>query len=224
LPPGARCHSSGETPILFDVVCQEPVQQRLLHGNLFRRATEGVDETVYPGLPEVALRDVGPLDRRPDIDQRGEFSERGVIVIGGDGFVRRDLEGGAGLIGTIDVGLEAEVAGARDVVRDVVSVGVLNPALRVKSARTAVVEVQVIPGPRERPSGFVGFVTNPAPAFLLAASALPCAATRAPPGCPLRCGPAFRYSCESRRSLPFSPVHDFSFRFAVLREAVSLDR
>jgi YbbR domain-containing protein len=42
------------------------------------------------------------------------------------------------------------VAGASGVVREVVSVGLLNPLLRVKSSRTAAVEVQILPGPRER--------------------------------------------------------------------------
>jgi len=42
------------------------------------------------------------------------------------------------------------VAGASGAVREVVSVGVLNPSLRVKNSRTAAVEVQIVPGPRER--------------------------------------------------------------------------
>jgi YbbR domain-containing protein len=42
------------------------------------------------------------------------------------------------------------VAGARDTVTQSVTVGVLNPALRVRHPRLAKVEVQIVPGPRER--------------------------------------------------------------------------
>jgi YbbR domain-containing protein len=42
------------------------------------------------------------------------------------------------------------VAGARDTVTQSVTVGVLNPTLRVRNPRMAVVQVQIVPGPRER--------------------------------------------------------------------------
>jgi YbbR domain-containing protein len=42
------------------------------------------------------------------------------------------------------------VAGARDTVTQSVTVGVLNPALRVRNPRLAQVQVQIVPGPRER--------------------------------------------------------------------------
>lgn len=42
------------------------------------------------------------------------------------------------------------VAGATAPVSETVTIGMLNPALRVKNPRTATVRVQVIPGPRER--------------------------------------------------------------------------
>jgi YbbR domain-containing protein len=42
------------------------------------------------------------------------------------------------------------VAGAKDAVRETVSLGVLDPALRLKSTRSAVVTVQVVPAPLER--------------------------------------------------------------------------
>ena len=42
------------------------------------------------------------------------------------------------------------VAGARDRVRETVTVGLLDPALRLKSARAATVTVQVLPAPLER--------------------------------------------------------------------------
>jgi YbbR domain-containing protein len=42
------------------------------------------------------------------------------------------------------------VAGARDTVTQSVTVGVLNPALRVRNPRVAQVQVQIVPGPRER--------------------------------------------------------------------------
>jgi len=42
------------------------------------------------------------------------------------------------------------IAGAREAVRETVSLGVLDPALRLKTARSAVVTVQVVPAPLER--------------------------------------------------------------------------
>jgi YbbR domain-containing protein len=42
------------------------------------------------------------------------------------------------------------VAGARDRVRETVTIGLLDPALRLKSTRAAVVTVQVLPAPLER--------------------------------------------------------------------------
>ena len=42
------------------------------------------------------------------------------------------------------------VAGARDTVTQSVTVGVLNPMLRVRNPRVASVQVQIVPGPRER--------------------------------------------------------------------------
>jgi YbbR domain-containing protein len=42
------------------------------------------------------------------------------------------------------------VAGARETVTQSVTVGVLSPTLRVRNPRTAVVQVQIVPGPRER--------------------------------------------------------------------------
>ena len=43
------------------------------------------------------------------------------------------------------------VAGARDRVRQTVNVGVLDPALRLKTMRSAVIEVEIVPAPAERP-------------------------------------------------------------------------
>jgi YbbR domain-containing protein len=45
------------------------------------------------------------------------------------------------------------VAGATAPVNETVTVGMLNPVLRVKNPRTATVRVQIIPGPRERTFG-----------------------------------------------------------------------
>jgi YbbR domain-containing protein len=42
------------------------------------------------------------------------------------------------------------VAGARETVTQSVTVGVLNPTLRVRNPRMAVVQVQIVPGPHER--------------------------------------------------------------------------
>jgi YbbR domain-containing protein len=42
------------------------------------------------------------------------------------------------------------VAGARERVRETVTVGLLDPALRLKSTRAAIVTVQVLPAPQER--------------------------------------------------------------------------
>ncbi|MGE5245304.1 MAG: YbbR-like domain-containing protein [Betaproteobacteria bacterium] len=42
------------------------------------------------------------------------------------------------------------VTGAREPIRDVVSIGFLDPELRLKGPRTATVSVQVLPGPEER--------------------------------------------------------------------------
>jgi YbbR domain-containing protein len=42
------------------------------------------------------------------------------------------------------------VAGARDTVIQSMTVGVLNPTLRVRNPRVALVQVQIVPGPRDR--------------------------------------------------------------------------
>jgi YbbR domain-containing protein len=42
------------------------------------------------------------------------------------------------------------VAGARDTVTDTVTIGFLDPTLRLKSARQATVRVEILPGPVER--------------------------------------------------------------------------
>ncbi|PYR28089.1 MAG: hypothetical protein DMF92_14960 [Acidobacteria bacterium] len=42
------------------------------------------------------------------------------------------------------------VAGARERVRETVTVGLLDPALRLKNTRAAIVTVQVLPAPSER--------------------------------------------------------------------------
>jgi hypothetical protein len=48
-----------------------------------------------------------------DVDLSGEGGERRLVVIGGDGLVRGDLEGRALRIGTVDVGPEAEAGGGQ---------------------------------------------------------------------------------------------------------------
>jgi YbbR domain-containing protein len=42
------------------------------------------------------------------------------------------------------------VAGAKEAIKETVSLGLLDPALRLRSARSAVVTVQVVPAPLER--------------------------------------------------------------------------
>ena len=47
-----------------------------------------------------------------DVDRGGEGGEGGLVVIGGDGLVRRDLEGGALRVGAVDVGAKPSRAAA----------------------------------------------------------------------------------------------------------------
>ena len=74
---------------------------------------------------------VGPMTADP----------QAVEVIGPESLVKRVTE-----VLTEPV----PIAGAREAVRETVSLGVLDPALRLKSARSAVVTVQVVPAPLER--------------------------------------------------------------------------
>jgi YbbR domain-containing protein len=74
---------------------------------------------------------VGPLSAEP----------RAVEVIGPDSAVKRATE----------VVTEAvSVAGASTHVKHVVNLGLLDPALRLKSARSAMITVQILPAPLER--------------------------------------------------------------------------
>jgi YbbR-like protein len=74
---------------------------------------------------------VGPMTAEP----------RTVEVIGPESMVRRVTE-----VLTEPV----TVSGAKEAVEETVSLGLLDPALRLKSARSAVVTVQVVPAPLER--------------------------------------------------------------------------
>jgi hypothetical protein len=74
---------------------------------------------------------VGPLSSEP----------RAVEVIGPDSAVKRATE---------VVTEPVTVAGARTHVKQTVIIGLLDPALRLKSARSATVTVQIVPAPSER--------------------------------------------------------------------------
>ena len=74
---------------------------------------------------------VGPLSAEPRV----------VEVIGPDSAVKRATE---------VVTEPVSVAGASTHVKQAVVLGLLDPALRLKTARTAMVTVQIIPGPVER--------------------------------------------------------------------------
>jgi hypothetical protein len=64
-----------------------------------------------------------------------------VEVIGPESAVKR---------GTEVLTEPVSVAGARTEVKDTVSLGLLDPSLRLKAVRSAVVTVQVVPAPLER--------------------------------------------------------------------------
>jgi len=74
---------------------------------------------------------VGPMTAEP----------QAVEVVGPESLVKRVTE-----VLTEPVA----IAGAREAVRETVSLGVLDPALRLKTARSAVVTVEVVPAPLER--------------------------------------------------------------------------
>jgi len=74
---------------------------------------------------------VGPMTAEP----------QAVEVVGPESLVKRVTE-----VLTEPVA----IAGAREAVRETVSLGVLDPALRLKTARSAVVTVEVLPAPLER--------------------------------------------------------------------------
>jgi YbbR domain-containing protein len=87
--------------------------------------TPAVDGRPAPGYV------VGPLSAEP----------RAVEVIGPDSAVKRATE---------VVTEPVSVAGARTHVKQSVILGLLDPALRLKSARSAMVTVQILPAPLER--------------------------------------------------------------------------
>jgi YbbR domain-containing protein len=97
---------------------------------------EGSASRSVPVVPAVDGRPapgfvVGPMTAEPSV----------VEVVGPEGAVKRATEA---------VTEPVSVSNARDRVRETVTLGVLDPSLRLKNARSAVVSVQIVPAPMER--------------------------------------------------------------------------
>jgi YbbR domain-containing protein len=98
---------------------------------------------------------------------RASVQPAAVDVIGPESAVKRATEA---------LTEPVSVDGVRDRVRETVTVGVLDPALRVKGPRTATVTVPVMPAPRERVlTGIPVYLRNAAPT--VAADAVPAVVT-----------------------------------------------